>query len=44
MASGTYTDLYIATGRPGAVNSATSASDRRLYVIRMDISLHVSKK
>jgi hypothetical protein len=44
MASGAYTDLDIATGRPCAVNSATGASDRRLYVIRMDISLHVSKK
>jgi hypothetical protein len=37
MASGAYTDFDIATSRPGAVDSATSASDRRLYVIRMDI-------
>ena len=44
MACGAYTDLDIATSRPGAVDSATSASDRRLYVIRMDISLHVFKK
>ena len=44
MASGAYTDFDIATSRPGAVNSATGASDRRFNVIRMDISLHVFKK
>jgi hypothetical protein len=44
MAGGAYTDLDIATSRPGAVDSATSASDRRLYVVWMDISLHVFKK
>ena len=43
MASGAYTDFDIATSRPGAVNSATGASDRRFNVIRMDISLHVFK-
>ena len=44
MAGGAYTDLDIATSRPGAVDSATSASDRRLYVVWMDTSLHVFKK
>jgi len=44
MAGGAYTYLDIATSRPGAVDSATSASDRRLNVIRVDISLHVIKK
>jgi hypothetical protein len=43
MAGGAYTNLDIATSRPGAVNSATGASDRRFNVIRMDISLHVFK-
>lgn len=44
MARSAYTDLNIATSRPGAVDSATSASDGRLYVIWMDISLHVFEK
>ena len=44
MAGGAYTNLDIATSRPGAVDSATSASDRRLYIIRMDICLHVIEK
>src|ERR1700730_5491453 len=44
MASGAYTDFDVATSRPGAVDGATSASDRRLYVIRMNICLHVVKK
>src|ERR1700722_10406591 len=43
MAGGAYTDLDIATSRPGAVDSTTGASDRCLYVIRMDVSLHVFK-
>lgn len=44
MAGGAYTYLEIATSRAGAVDRATSASDRRLNVIRMDISLHVIKE
>jgi hypothetical protein len=44
MASGAYTDLHIATSRPGAIDSTTSAGHRRLYIIWMDISLHVFKK
>jgi hypothetical protein len=44
MAGGAYTDLDIATSRPGAVDSATSASNRRFYVVRMDFSLHILKK
>jgi len=44
MAGSAYTDFDIATSRPGPVDSATSASDRRLYVIRMDIGFHDFKK
>jgi hypothetical protein len=43
MAGGAYTDLDIATSRPGPVDSPTGASDRCLYVIRMDVSLHIFK-
>lgn len=44
MAGGAYTNFDITTSRPGAVDSAACTNDRRLYVLRMDISLHVLKK
>ena len=44
MARGANSDLDIPTGGSGVVNGATSASDRRLHVIGMYISLHVFKK
>jgi hypothetical protein len=44
MAGGAYTNLHIATSRSGTVDRATSTSNGRLYVIWMDISLHVIKK
>jgi long-chain acyl-CoA synthetase len=44
MAGSANADLDIAPGRSGSVNRATSANDRRLDVIGVDICLHVSKR
>jgi hypothetical protein len=44
MASGTNTDLNVASGRPCTIRGATSANDRGLRVIRVNLSLHGSKK
>jgi long-chain acyl-CoA synthetase len=44
MAGRANADLDIAAGRSGSVDCATSANDRRLDVIGVDICLHVSEK
>jgi long-chain acyl-CoA synthetase len=44
MAGSANADLDIAAGRSGSVDCTTSANDRRLDVIRMDICLHVRER
>jgi hypothetical protein len=44
MAGSANADFDIATGRSRPVNRSTSANDRRLDVIGVDICLHVSKR
>ena len=44
MAGSTNTNLDVASSRPGMIDSPARASNRGLYVFRVDICLHVCKK